>query len=84
MRRFGVFNNKLNPTPLTKPIDFGLPDGVLSSEKKGQSPFDWINRLSENLSIKLDVDNLHMNNGVALKGVSGVVVRQDNLFEKLS
>lgn len=68
---------------LTKPIDFGLPDGVLSSEKKGQSPFDWVNRLGENLSIKLDVDTLHMNNGVALKGVSGVVERQDNLFEKI-
>lgn len=68
---------------LTSPNDFGPPDGVVFTNKKGQTPFDWLNRLGENLSIKLDVDNLLMNNGVVMKEFSGVVERQDNLFEKI-
>ncbi|EJW21821.1 hypothetical protein IMCC14465_02150 [alpha proteobacterium IMCC14465] len=68
---------------LSKPNDFGLPDGVKSVGEGGMSPFEWADRFGANLSVKLDVDNLLMNNGVVLTDASAVAKRQNNIFEKV-
>ena len=83
LHEISIQGNFFDISALTNPTDFGLPDGIMVTGKKGQSPFDWVNKLGGNLSIQLDVDNLLMNNGVTMKAVSAVVERQDNIFEKI-
>jgi hypothetical protein len=83
LHEISIQGNFFDISALTNPTDFGLPDGIMVTGKKGQSPFDWVNKFGGNLSIQLDVDNLLMNNGVIMKAVSAVVERQDNIFEKI-
>lgn len=73
----------LDISALTKPVDFGLPEGAAPSGNETVSIVSWVKKLGKELSLDLELDRLVMNNGISLQNVSGRFERRNGVFEKI-